>query len=166
MYKDFDTWNKLKQKIQARPIDFHIKPRQIWWCSLGINIGSEQDGKNENFERPVLIYKFINREMVLVVPFTSSIREDRHHVIVEDESFHKSSIILSQIRVISPKRLLRQISWVPEAQFLLISEKLQKFFSITNTSVMSKPSPGGEGFSGPEGISEESISEVENNATT
>jgi len=166
MNKDFDTWNNLKKQIQERPIDFHVRPLQIWWCSLGINIGSEQDGKNENFERPVLIYKFINKDMFLILPFTSSTKEDRHHVIVEDENLHKSSVILSQIRVVSPKRLLRQVGWISERWFLLIAQRLQEYFSIPNTFEMSKPSPGGEGFSGPEGISEESIPEIENNTTT
>ncbi len=163
MNKDFDTWNKLKKQIQERPINFHVKPRQMWWCSLGVNIGSEQDGKNENFERPVLVYKFINQKMVFVIPVTSSLKEDRHHVIVEDESFHRSSVILSQIRVVSPKRLLRQVSWIPEVQFLLVAQKLQEYFSPTNTTKMSKASPGGEAFSGPEGISKDSIPETENN---
>lgn len=163
MHKDFDTWNRLKKQIQERPIDFHVKPRQVWWCSLGVNIGSEQDGKNENFERPVLVYKFINQKMVLVIPFTSSLKEDRHHVIVADEKLHQSSVILSQIRVISPKRLLRQVGWISEIQFLSIAQKLQEYFSPPNTPEMSKPSPGGEGFSGPKGISDQSISESENN---
>jgi mRNA-degrading endonuclease toxin of MazEF toxin-antitoxin module len=132
MQKDFDTWNKLKKQIQERPIDFHIKQRQIWWCSLGINIGSEQDGKNENFERPVLIYKFINKDMVLILPFTSSIKIDRHHVVIHDESLNKSSIILSQVRVMSPKRLLRQVGWVPEDQFFLVVQKLQEYFLPRN----------------------------------
>ena len=54
--KDFDSWNKEKKGLENVGHDilsFH--EREIWWCSIGINLGDEQDGKNELFERPVLI---------------------------------------------------------------------------------------------------------------
>ena len=48
--KDFDAWNKQKILLEntQRNISFH--EREIWWCSLGLNIGDEQDRKNELFE--------------------------------------------------------------------------------------------------------------------
>ncbi len=30
------------------------------WCSIGINVGDEEDGKNELYERPVLVIKKFN----------------------------------------------------------------------------------------------------------
>lgn len=58
--KDFDTWSKEKKTLEQEGHDslvFH--EREIWWCSIGINVGDEQDGKNERFERPVLVLKKI-----------------------------------------------------------------------------------------------------------
>jgi hypothetical protein len=40
--KDFDHWNDAEPSA-VQPIDF-VNERQVWWASLGINIGSEQDG--------------------------------------------------------------------------------------------------------------------------
>ncbi|MFA5871014.1 MAG: hypothetical protein WC842_03995 [Candidatus Paceibacterota bacterium] len=57
--KDFDSWNIQKKKINTREKVIFCNIREIWWCSLGVNIGSEEDGKNELFERPVLILKGI-----------------------------------------------------------------------------------------------------------
>ena len=37
--KDFDRWNEQKKKLHdgEREVLFH--EREIWWCSLGVNIG-------------------------------------------------------------------------------------------------------------------------------
>jgi hypothetical protein len=73
MQKDFDTWNNLKKEIHTKDIRRFCDPREIWWCSIGINIGSEEDGKNKLFERPVLIIRVFNRHMVRIVPLTRKI---------------------------------------------------------------------------------------------
>ncbi len=71
MEKDFDTWNKMKKELNRLPIDRFAHAREIWWCSLGLNVGAEIDGKNENFERPVIVLKVYNVETMLVLPITS-----------------------------------------------------------------------------------------------
>ena len=66
----FDVWNNCKKNTEAngRP---NIKEGEIWWCRIGKNIGVEQDGKNENFRRPVLVVKKYSNEIVFVVPLSS-----------------------------------------------------------------------------------------------
>ena len=56
-FKKFSDWTKLKIRIHSRRKKVYFKEREIWWVSLGVNIGHEQDGKNIRFERPVLILK-------------------------------------------------------------------------------------------------------------
>jgi mRNA interferase MazF len=64
--KNFDAWNGLK-KIQdakdrlAQPI--FCRERDISWISLGLNIGDEEDGKGDFFERPVLVVKKFNNNL-------------------------------------------------------------------------------------------------------
>ena len=63
--KDFNGWNIEKQNIESTKKDtlpFH--EREIWWCSIGINLGDEQDGKNELYERPVLVIKKFNNKVL------------------------------------------------------------------------------------------------------
>ena len=71
MQKDFDTWNLQKKQInnKHRRITFH--EREIWWCSLGLNIGFEQDGKNYLYERPVLVIRKFNKHTLWILPLTS-----------------------------------------------------------------------------------------------
>ena len=46
----FVSWTKLKIKIHFSEKNFVVKERQIWWVSLGQNIGAEINGKNEKNE--------------------------------------------------------------------------------------------------------------------
>ncbi len=59
--KKFIAWTKLKIKIYISERVIYFREGEIWWASLGANIGYEEDGKNENFERPILIFKKFNQ---------------------------------------------------------------------------------------------------------
>ena len=44
MQKDFDGWNEVKIETNGEePRRYTV--REIWWCRLGANVGTEQDGK-------------------------------------------------------------------------------------------------------------------------
>lgn len=49
MEKEFDAWSLIKKQIHSMEGRAFAHPREIWWCSLGINVGAEIDGKHENF---------------------------------------------------------------------------------------------------------------------
>lgn len=71
--KNFADWNNQKQKIDGYKSQstLYIKEREVWWISIGINVGAEIDGKNELFERPVLIFRKVGREQFYGLPLTS-----------------------------------------------------------------------------------------------
>src|SRR3989344_2648789 len=108
MQKDFDGWNTIKKEVNESIFADYIHEREVWWCSLGINIGFEEDGKNASFERPVLILKKFSKEVVLIVPLSTKVKNHPYHF----PHLHygqEYSALLSQVRVISTKRLLRKI---------------------------------------------------------
>ncbi|MEK7172967.1 MAG: type II toxin-antitoxin system PemK/MazF family toxin [Patescibacteria group bacterium] len=123
----FVTWTKLKIRLHLKPDEHRVyfSEREIWWSSLGVNIGYEQDGKNDNFERPILILKKFSRDILWALPMTSKNRtgEYYHQFKREGEQY---SIILSQLRLISSKRLLRKIGMIAEDEFEIIREKVKK----------------------------------------
>ena len=43
MDKDFDKWNIEKKNLDERLINKNsfFYPREVWWCSIGINVGVE-----------------------------------------------------------------------------------------------------------------------------
>ena len=71
MEQYFIDWNNLKYElitIKSPPPNFN--ERDIWWCSIGVNVGYEVNGKNGPFERPVLIIKKYNNDMFFGLPLT------------------------------------------------------------------------------------------------
>jgi mRNA-degrading endonuclease toxin of MazEF toxin-antitoxin module len=78
---------------------------------VGVNIGSEIDGKNDLFERPVLIIRKINKDLLLVAPLTSKIKKDDFRILTSCDGID-SQILLFQCRVISVQRLIKRIGFV------------------------------------------------------
>ena len=121
--KSFDEWNKNKKQIEVRdrklPI-FHNS--EIWWCSLGLNIGYEEDGKGKLFERPVFVYKKFNNSMFLGIPMTTKYKDNPFYFKLNENE--NSTLILSQIKLMSSKRLLRSISKVSRGKYKELKSKL------------------------------------------
>ncbi|MFH1315835.1 MAG: type II toxin-antitoxin system PemK/MazF family toxin [Candidatus Uhrbacteria bacterium] len=126
-FLDFVNWTKLKVRIHfSKQKQKYFKEREIWWASLGMNIGYEQDGKHNRFERPVLILRVFNFEVLWILPLTGKDKTEKHYYQFEYNG-KKSSVILSQIRLISSKRLIRKIRTLPEDQFLDIKTLIKNY---------------------------------------
>lgn len=117
MQKDFDNWNKKKIIIHDNNESKLYHTRELWWCSLGINIGSEQDGSEENYDRPVLILKGLSRQTCIILPLTSSPEKHPMRIPIGEVQDKKASVIISQIRVIDTKRLIYKIGFLEEDVF-------------------------------------------------
>lgn len=124
--KEFAIWNEKKKKIHLDERSIYFRKREIWWCSLGVNIGYEQDGKNENFERPVLVLRKINRHLALVIPLSSK-RKNHPYYFEYLQNGKIFSAIIFQIRVVSTKRFLRRLGLVKEEDFDSIIDAVNKF---------------------------------------
>ena len=127
--ENFDIWNRQKKALQIRDHEFLFHEREVWWCSLGLNIGHEQDGKNNLFERPVVVLKKYNKDKLLILPITSSEKKSRYNIKIKSVGIG-SSVIVSQARTISSKRLLRKIGMVSVKEYLVI------FFEFMKSLVM------------------------------
>ena len=125
--KDYDTWNKQKKNLDNRllPADFFFLEGEIWWAAIGVNIGHEIDGKNELHDRPVLILKDINQNLLWVLPISSKMKTGEQYYEIEYRN-RKHCILLEQIRVISPKRLLHFELRLRNKDFKQIQDRLHK----------------------------------------
>ncbi len=128
MNKDFDRWNGVKKEVNQKEIqkDTFFYEREVWWCSIGLNIGVEADGKSNNFERPILIIKKFNGQMVWAVPLTSKEKFGNHFFKVVHER-GVSWVSLSQIKTVSTKRLLRKIGMISEEAFETVRSKISDY---------------------------------------
>lgn len=117
MEKDFDKWNKNKKQIHDLGENKLYHEREVWWCSLGVNIGFEEDGVGETGERPVLILKGFSKDVCLVVPLTTSIKENPYHFDLGEIDGRKAFAILSQIRLVDTKRLINKVGFIEQSLF-------------------------------------------------
>jgi len=123
MDQDFNRWNELKKKINIRnPI--YVSERDIWFCSVGLNVGSEQSGKHEFFERPVLVIKKVTVNTFIGVPLTSNKKKGSWYVEIGSTS---SSAIISQIKLFDTRRLARKITVISIEEFENIKDKLKNY---------------------------------------
>lgn len=124
----FSSWNKLKQKIDSREGGkIFLHTREVWWCSLGVNVGGEINGKNELYERPCLMLNVYNKDMALVLPITSIEKKDKFHYEIILDNGKKVYVKLTQVRVISTKRVIRKISTLNKEDFKNIKEKMRDY---------------------------------------
>jgi len=109
MQKDFNGWNDEKKRVHARTRTPFCHERELWWCSLGVKVGFEQDGSGTAFRRPVLVLKHLSRETFLAVPLTKSSRKHPLRIPLGEIDGEEAQAILSQMRVIDTHRLVRKI---------------------------------------------------------
>ena len=128
-FKDFENWHKLKEKIEDthRPPTFN--QREIWWASIGVNIGFEMDGKNQPFNRPVLVFKKINSRIFLGIPLTTQVKDFQYH---HEFNFkgQKQCAILYQLRLFDSKRITHKMGWISPKQFKEIKREVGKMMNI------------------------------------
>ena len=116
--KNFDAWNEYAKILDVMEFKGILHEGHVWWCALGINIGREEDGKNEHFERPVLLFRKISSDTLWVIPFTSKSAEKKSSFLYTF-SFNGNieTAKLSQMRLISNQRLLKYIGTISPDDF-------------------------------------------------
>lgn len=121
-------WHKVKIGIQVSEDknNLYFYEKDVWWASIGVNIGHEEDGKNRRFERPVLILKKFNKHLILVIPLSSKVKNDKFYYYKFSRGVFISAMIC-QIRLISSKRLFRKIGRVNSKDFNEIKQRIIRF---------------------------------------
>lgn len=127
MKKDFDVWNTQKKITQNESGRFY-SVREIWWCKLGVNIGSEQDGKGDNFLRPCIIVRGFGADTCLVLPLTTSSKNHFLRVPVGLVDGKEARVNLSQLRLIDTRRLVEKIGFLEKEKFEILIKRIRELF--------------------------------------
>jgi len=73
--KDFDKWNEVKKKLHTTTVRRSFKNRDIFYMKMGQNVGFEQNGKGNEFIRPVVILKKITNDMFIGIPLSTQLKD-------------------------------------------------------------------------------------------
>lgn len=104
MQKDFNGWTIKKRVLDAETRIPFINERDVFWCSIGINVGDEENGKSDTFSRPVLIFKKFNAKLFWGIPLSSKIKNNNYYVSIDFKS-RQSSVMVSHLRLYDVRRL-------------------------------------------------------------
>ena len=124
-HSQFLGWIELKEHLHKNKPRPYFKEREIWWASIGFNVGDEQHGNNDNFERPVLIVKKFNNNLFWDVPLTGKPKSGKYYYKIHSGN-REASVILSQLRVLDAKRLVRKLNVINEDEFIKVLSCIYK----------------------------------------
>jgi len=115
-----------------------FKEGEIWWCSIGMNIGVEIFGKGATFTRPVIIFKKFNTDLFLGIPLTSQPKSGSWYLPIHCADI-ESYAVLNQARSFDAKRLVERMATLTDAEFAPVKQKFLEIF---------RPTSGEAGLSG------------------
>jgi mRNA interferase MazF len=126
--KEYKEWHTEKSDLHEHKVRAFFHEREVWFASLGANIGFEQDGRGERYLRPVVVLKKFNNEVLWCLPLTKNQKKGKYYFAFELNG-EISTAILSQIRLIDAKRLQYKIGDMTPEQFAEIKEKLKQLLA-------------------------------------
>lgn len=130
---DYSMWTKEKAKLKYNKDipKIPIYNNFIYWCNLGINIGSEQ-----NKLRPVIIVgTTIKSTIAIIIPLTSKRIKDKFWYHVDLEKIDSTALVeqlrvISKIRIVNPFRQKGKMVIISEIDWEKINQQLQVLYRL------------------------------------
>jgi mRNA interferase MazF len=128
--KDFDLWNEQKKILDITEREILFKEGEVWWCAVGMNVGTESYGKGGYFSRPVLILKKLSHNSFIGIPIST--KKKTGTWFAEINFFGQQRwALLYQIKMFSSNRLQRRILFLEVDDLTKIKEKLGKLLKLS-----------------------------------
>ena len=121
-------WCALQIVLWKKPSKAVFKQGDIWWCSLGLNIGEEMYGKGVLFSRPVLVFRKFTTSSFLGLPLTKQEKEGTWYVEITIHG-ERNWVILNQVRILDKKLFTTRIGALDNADFEKPREQFLKLYS-------------------------------------
>lgn len=128
--KNFDDWNRKKIKIDKNTNFNHPKEKEIWWCSIGVNVGSEVFGKGYDYTRPVLVINAEGSESFIGIPLTSKVKNKKYSCIIQTDDGVLHTALLYQIRSFDKRRLTERKYVLSENEYAKIKDYFELLYKI------------------------------------
>ncbi len=126
--KDFEAWNVQKQKVDQKEAGIYLRAGDVRWVILGINVGSEIDGKGASFTRPALVIRIVGN-MALIIPLSTKIKSMAGYLNLKLND-KEMSLCINQMKVVSQKRILHRLGHISEAKLDSVKDEVKLFFNL------------------------------------
>lgn len=115
--KRFLEWVGLKEQLHIKEHEPPLVSKgEIWWASIGENVGSEINGKSDLFSRPVIIFKKLSHGFYLIIPTTTQIRIGSWYIGFRQQGKDMAAC-LHQIKTIDHRRLSSKLGRLDDSDF-------------------------------------------------
>ncbi len=130
---EFSKWTKEKANLRynGQLPKFPIYNNFIYWCNLGINVGSEQ-----NKLRPVLILKTSkNSPICTILPLTTKRLNDQFWFHIDMEEIDSTVLVeqlkvVSKLRITDPYRKKGQLVSISQIDWNNINSQLESIYRL------------------------------------
>lgn len=127
--KKFIAWLSLKEKLHFKNYQPpYMSEGEIWWSSIGENIGSEIDGKSSLFSRPVIILRKLAHGFYFIIPTTTQLRNGSWYVSFKQKG-QMMTACLHQARSIDYRRLSSKLGTLDDSDFEGIKNDFKKLYT-------------------------------------
>jgi mRNA interferase MazF len=128
MSKNFSEWLGLKRELDERqqtpPL---VSVGDIWWASVGENVGSEMNGKSALFSRPVIVYKKLSHGFYFVIPTTTQPKRGSWFVRFRQQG-KEMIACLHQARAIDHRRLSSKLGTLDDEDFVQVRQGFYRLY--------------------------------------
>lgn len=129
MQKDFDNWNNKKKSLENKSSSYLFKTGDIWWCSVGLNIGTESCGKGTDYQRPVLVLKKLSKENCIGIPLSTQKKDGTWFTEITIHGEQRYAL-LYQIRMFHTKRFQRRLATLDDKDMNIVRIKLKTLLEL------------------------------------
>ncbi|CAN5723315.1 hypothetical protein BH11PAT2_BH11PAT2_09450 [soil metagenome] len=127
--KRFLAWIGIKEKLDAN--DYNpplVNEGDLWWCSIGENIGVEVSGKGNDFTRPVIVLKKFGRLAFFGIPTTTNTERKGSWYVTFKHKGVDEVAMLTQGRMFSYKRLFTNMGELDDEDYKKVKEAFNRLF--------------------------------------
>lgn len=127
---NFCDWNDKKIKINNYREFQHPNEKEIWWCRIGVNIGSEVYGKGFEYTRPVLVINSEGGECCICIPLSSKIKNTKYSCVIRTEDGKLHTALVFQVRSIDKRRLKEKMYDLSTEEYVKVKGVFDKLYKI------------------------------------
>ena len=127
--KRFLEWIGLKERLHASVISIpYVREGEMWWASIGENVGWEINGKNKNFTRPVIVLKKLAKGFYFVIPVTSQLRNGTWYINFKQRE-KAMTACLQQARSMDYRRFYSKLGELDDEDYRKIKQGFLELYS-------------------------------------
>ena len=126
--RNFKAWMPVKENLHYYGKYPSTKEGEVWWASVGENVGSEICGKGETCSRPVLIFKKLDKYSFWAIPLTSKNHSGSWYAHFKLGNREQIAVI-SQIVCMSVLRLHRKMGELTNGDFEKVKNALNNLIT-------------------------------------